>query len=161
MDSKAQKKLSEFFTRVNHLYSDIELWLKTEQFIIKKEKIEISEKIAGSYKIESLIVLDNENNKIAELRPVGAWIIAAEGRVDIIGKLNKENLVYLISEGPHLTIIEEAKNSKTAKSSRPLFRGIEGNGWYWIESKRPGRARLLDKNLFIDLMSMVSDYEFV
>lgn len=161
MNAKARKKLDEFIARVNTLYSEVGSWLENEPFSTRKETIEINEKLAGKYEIESLTISDNEGILIAELRPIGAWIIAAEGRVDIIGKSDNENLVYIVSDGPHVTMQEKTENQKIQRSSRPIFKGIEGSGWYWIESKRLGRARLLDKNLFIDLMSVVSDYELI
>jgi hypothetical protein len=105
-----------------------------------------------------LTIDDAHGKQVAQLIPVGAWIIGAEGRVDLVGLLDKEILVYLKKGGPHLKVKESTEPSDAREWSRPLFQGVDRPGWYWIEEKRLGRARLVTKQLFLDLLAEVSDH---
>ncbi len=41
-----------------------------------------------------------------------------------------------------------------------LIKEVGQDGWYWIEDKRLGKTHAVNKELFLDLLAEVSDYEF-
>jgi hypothetical protein len=79
-------------------------------------------------------------------------------RVDIVGTIDREILVYLEQGGP--TISKSVTvNGQVETHTVPLYRGVSEAGWYWVESRKPSRARHLDKAMFLDLLEEVSDHE--
>jgi hypothetical protein len=91
--------------------------------------------------------------------PVGAWVIGARGRADLIGKLDKVILVSLEEGGSAKTNTITCGDRKETSINK-FYKGIEEAGWYWIEDRRRGRAHKIDKEVFYDLLTEVSDYEF-
>jgi hypothetical protein len=51
------------------------------------------------------------------------------------------------------------KGAAHDEHSRPLFSGVVEDGWYWIEDPHFRKARRVDRELFVDLLQEVSDYE--
>ena len=141
------------------LFSDIENWLKGTDLKASRGTMELDEEVLGRYEAPTVTIQNAQAKKVADLLPVGAQIIGAEGRVDLVGTLDREVLVYLSQGGPRITV--KAANRREAEGGRatPLFRGVEEAGWYWIERSRPARARRLTQELFLDLVSEVSDYD--
>jgi hypothetical protein len=135
---------------------DIEVrkWLTDSPVHFLEKTINVVETASGEYSAPALEILSNEDALIAELEPIGAWIIGALGRVDMKGKYETVNLLYLAKGCPHFTIKVNGEEERSA----PLFRGVDQDGWYWIESGRLRRARSLNVELFLDLLSEISDY---
>ena len=143
---------------MNELYGEVKKWIKEKNLVVQERDVEINEEVTGRYKAPGLYILDKHGRQIAELLPMGAWIIGAEGRVDIRGQLDRANLIYLQAGGPHIKTSVSDSSGKLEEGSWPLFKGIGQAGWYWIEDKLRGKARLIDGELFMELLSEVSDY---
>ncbi|MDI6792366.1 MAG: hypothetical protein QME81_05790 [bacterium] len=152
--------VKEYISEIHQLYSEISSWLEGEQLTIQEEEIEINEEAPGRYNAPRLLIRDPRGNQIADIKPIGAWIIGAKGGIDIVGLLDKEAVVYMEESPQFFTTISVGGEEIEERSSKPLFRGVERPGWYWIEDKRRSKAHLLDKELFLDLLTEVSDYEF-
>ena len=158
MNEQISEIISEFSRRIDELYSNIDSWLSSYGLTALTEEPEINEENSGIYKVNQLAIYDKEE-KIARMMPVGAWVIGANGRVDLIGKFDRTIIVYIEKEGSSLTTtIKDGDRQETF--STQFYKGIEETGWYWIENRRHGKAHLLDKELFLELLSEVSDYEF-
>jgi len=154
------EKVKIFLKSLQHVFSDIETWSRSIGLRTKKEKAEISEEMAGTYSAPILRLIDKQGKEVAVIRPIGTFIIGASGRFDIEGRLDRETVVLLGQGGPVFeTSVSSSKGAILEKKSAPMFRGVDKEGWYWIESRKPGRARLFDKELFGDLVNGVSDYE--
>jgi hypothetical protein len=158
MRSSTKSKQDEYISKLEALYSDVVEWIKDTDLHVSCGQIEIREEIPGSYDAPTLEITNVQGKKVADLLPVGAWIIGAEGRVDLVGLLDRNNLVYLREGGPHIKTIESAGPGEAEEWSKPLFRGVSRPGWYWIEDRRLGRARPVTKQLFLDLLAEVSDH---
>jgi hypothetical protein len=79
------------------------------------------------------------------VKPNGASVIGGEGLIEIEGLLaGKEYLLYM--RKPH------------SKMDVSLYKGINQDGWYWIEDTRRNLAHKLDKSLLLDIITLVSDY---
>ena len=131
-------------------------WVQDTGLITGISNIEIEETVPGKYPVNKLEITDRAKIISVQVIPVGAYVIAAEGRVDIKGYLGKESVVFLKYGGP---VIVSKVNREVNKVSS-LYDGITTEGWYWIEDKRMRRAYLLDKKIFLELVTRVSDYEF-
>lgn len=156
MTTEAKKK--EYLSRLETLYSNVEKWLPKE-YTVKKSDIELNEETPGRYNAPVLEILDKTKTKIAELRPVGAWVIGAEGLVELVGKFDRQRFVFLEAGGPTISVTEIVGDQKT-KVQKSLFKNVINAGWYWIEDSKRSKAALVDKEVFIDLVAEVSNYAF-
>ncbi|EDN65936.1 hypothetical protein BGP_4744 [Beggiatoa sp. PS] len=86
------------------------------------------------------------------MKPIGACAVLAEGMIELESWLGKEHIVYMPTGGPTFT--------EPSGVERPIYRGIDEEGWYWIESSRRTKAYKMDKELLLELMTMVSDHAF-
>ena len=158
MGTKADLTKEQYIKWVKELYQEVKKWIKKENLLAQEKDVEINEEIPGRYKAPGLSIKDKDGKRIAELRPVGAWIIGAKGRIDIVGRLDQAHLVYMEPPGPCITTAISTAGEELEKKSRLLFQGVNLAGWYWIEDKRRGKAHLLDAKLFMELLAEVSDY---
>ena len=158
MGTKADLTKEQYIKWVKELYQEVKKWIKKENLLAQEKDVEINEEIPGRYKAPGLSIKDKDGKRIAELRPVGAWIIGAKGRVDVIGSLDQTHLVYIEPPGPGITTTISTTSEELEKKTTLLFRGVNLAGWYWIEDKRRGKAHLLDAKLFMELLAEVSDY---
>ncbi len=164
MDKEKKVILDEYLNNVSECYTMVEEWLNEKSLFSKRIEYDLHEKASGKYITKKLLILKNENKQIAELLPVGAWIIGANGRIDLIGNFDQQILIFLNKDikmkSSVTTSINDDEYQEVSKNSHSLYKGFEKAGWYWIEDKRFGKAHALNKDLFFDLLSEVSDYEF-
>ncbi len=158
MDVNTKKRVKEYTERLKDLYIHVKKWSAGRSFRFVDKDIDITEMVPGVYSAPALEIRSDTGALIATLEPIGAWIIGALGRVDLKGKSETVNLLYLAKGSPHRTIKITAGGYEE-KRSAPLFRGVDHDGWYWIEDARLGRVRSLDAELFLDLLSGISDHE--
>lgn len=149
---------TEFLDRLTKLYSNISKWVKSRNFQTIHSKMVLNEEAYGKYKVEKLFILKQDGKQIGELLPVGASVIGAMGRVDLIGSVDQEILVFLDKGGPCITTSIGIGNH-TESHTKCLYRGVNEAGWYWIESRKLSRVSKLDEVLFLNLLTEVSDYE--
>ncbi len=159
MNKKAADQVKAFIESVNNFFADVESWIVSSSLKSIRQEIEISEEYSGSYKVSKLILQDESGKKIAELIPVGAFIIGGKGRIDMNGTIDKAIIVNLDAGGQSATTtITVGNRSETSKTA--FYKCIDKQGWYWIENGRRGKANFLNNDLFIELLQEVSDYEF-
>lgn len=159
MKSSTKSRQDEYISRLKKLYAAVETWTKDTDLGVLQGTIELDEEVPGRYEAPTLTIQDSQGKQLAALEPVGAWIIGAEGRVDMSGPLNRESLVYMAKGGPQFTAKATDADKSVEEHTTPLFRGVNEAGWYWIERWRPSRAHRVDEELFMDLLSEVSDYD--
>ena len=150
--------MSSFVDSVNSLFNEIETWIASTKLKGSRHEIEISEEASGKYKVVKLILVDEGGKKVAELTPVGTFIIGGSGRIDLNGSIDKAIIVSLEVGDPSMaTSVTVGGQTETGTNS--FYQGIDKQGWYWIEDKRRGKANFFTKELFIELLREVSDYE--
>lgn len=157
-DEKGQI-LKDFLKHITELYENIENWLDRKIFNIIHEDIELNEEACGVYKVSKLVVKNQEGITIADIVPVGAWVIGANGRVDLLGKYDSVIIVYFEKGGPSITTTISSGGHTTTSETR-FYKGIEEAGWYWVEDRRRGKAHKINREMFYELLAEVSDYEF-
>lgn len=148
-----------FLERVEQLYSRIRDWLSGESISCVLESVSITES-GKAYEAPVLKLNERENRFAAKLIPVGWRVVGAEGRIDLMGNLDRTVFAYLKTGGPIFTTKEKLDDSQSNWTKpRMLFKNIEEEGWYWIEDQRLGKAKPLDKELLLDIIGWVSGYE--
>lgn len=91
------------------------------------------------------MVITHQTEQLAELKPVGAYIMASEGRVDCLAWLDTEYIIYLVNGGPYL-------------SGKQVFKDVDDDGWYWVENNLKSKAHSMNKETFFKLFTLASDY---
>jgi hypothetical protein len=138
-----------YLVRVNHLFDEVNTWLQNEPLQIEPHEIEIGEELTGDYLVPVLTISSvTPPEKLADLKPAGACIIAAEGRIDVEGWLGTEYLAYLIDGGPRVG------------GGRKLYEAVKDDGWYWIENNSSRRVHTVNKDILLQLLTEVSHYGF-
>jgi hypothetical protein len=155
----AEQKKQVYLTRVNQLFGNIKNWLKDEPVAVKLQELEIIEKFTGHYIVPSLSISTQTGQELAEIKPKGAYIILAEGLVDIEGGFGREHITYMVDGGPYN--YRPLPEHTTQFIKKPMFNDIDDNGWYWIEETTDEKVHFINnKNALLDVITQVSDYEF-
>ncbi len=154
MQMNAHDRVNEYKASLEELFAKIRRWVLNHNMTVKETEIEVSEPRAGVYAAPKLTIYDKNNVALAEVVPVGAWIIGADWRVDVRGHLEKEALVYWKAGAPLIRELSVGGPDGHAVE-KPLFRGAEEPGWYWVENGLRAKARPVDEELFMDLVAEV------
>lgn len=148
LESEAtRQKIHLYLERVEQLYTDIRTWLADENLNLKvvNTRVDILEQMAA-YQVTGLSVRTQAGKVLADIKPAGALVIVAEGRVEVKGSLGTEHLLYMLKPRPEL--------------GKPLYKGLNQDAWYWIQDSYRNRAHCLEKKRLLELITLVSDYEF-
>jgi len=159
MNEEKDQILQNFLASIASLYADIDSWLDNTQLKTFREEIELREEACGAYKSQKLSIIKADGTRVADIIPVGAWVIGARGRADLKGKRDEVILVDLEEGGPKIiSTVKWGDHEETSETK--FYNGIKEAGWYWVEDRRRGKAHRIDKELFYELLTEVSDYEF-
>ncbi len=155
LKKNTNKKVENFLTALEDLHKQIENFNKDLGLKIEYRDIDIYERCVGRYKAKALYAYDKEN-LLFEIKPIGACVIAAEGRADFIGTLDKKILVYL--EKQHYLVFKASiGNENFPPDKYELHKGFEKPYWYIpLENKK---VVLLDKENFCWLLEHTSGYK--
>lgn len=149
--STVEQKKQLYLQRVNQLYNQIKHWLSDDTLqVVEGPPVTLQESELGTYSAKVLAIETPEGDVAIQFKPRGANIVMAEGLIELESWLGKEYLVYMRTGGPTLTTPTGVE--------RPIYQGIDTEGWYWIEDSRRIKAHLLNKTLLLELITMVSDY---
>ncbi|MEA3490555.1 MAG: hypothetical protein U9R27_01500 [Campylobacterota bacterium] len=142
MTQEREETFNQYKKNLDKLYEEIAMWSEQNSLTTSSETIEISVDASERATLKKLLLRDENQDTIATLIPISAWVIGAKGRIDFVGTNDKAILVYLKANTP-----------------QSFFKNIDDDAWYWIEDKRRGKAYKLDNEFFNELLLMVSDYE--
>jgi hypothetical protein len=143
--------VEEFIQNLQLMYREVKSWLTG--FVCKENLIEIYEEYALPYKAPELYIYKNDEF-LCKIKPVGAHIIAAEGRADLIGKRDKLSMALLKESKP--VKVNDTKSEQT-DLKKDLYLGYEGAGWYVCWGKR--RITKISSEIFSEAMESVSGYK--
>jgi uncharacterized protein YodC (DUF2158 family) len=157
MDENVKGRVSSFVNSVGRLFTDIESWIASTTLKAIRQPIQISEEASGRYEIDKLTLKSEKGKRVAEFFPVGAFIIGGNGRIDLVGTIDKAIIVNLKTGGPVMTTTIAAEGYKETRTTS-FYEGVTQEGWYLIGDGRHGKAYFFTKDLFFDLLREVSDY---
>ncbi|MDD5034252.1 MAG: hypothetical protein PHE55_05795 [Methylococcaceae bacterium] len=159
MNSDKANHLKFFLNEVSALYSEIREWISGTNLVYDEEPISINEKNCGKYETKKVLLSKKDGTRIAEIVPIGAWVIGANGRIDFKGLHDQIIIVHLSQGGPAANLTIRDAEGHPVTQSKPLFRGINEEGWYWIEHKLSSKGHQLTAELFFDILADISNYE--
>ncbi|HWT04994.1 MAG TPA: hypothetical protein VN224_04485 [Xanthomonadales bacterium] len=144
-----------FVDRIEHLRSEVRGWLARDPKLALNDRPFVVEDVLGRYEAPGLEIV-HDGSPVATVQPLSAAVIGAQGRLDVKGPLDEVPVVYLESAGRMET--RRARGGDVVHL-RPLFRGVEGPGWYWITGSTTREVRRIDESSFRAILIAVSDYE--
>jgi hypothetical protein len=160
MTTPVAESVEEYLRHLEDLYNQIREWLREVGLAWEEKSVAIHEERSGQYAVPRLLIRRPDGEQVAELNPIGADIIGAEGRVDLRGPLDSRPILYLLKGGPTFkTAISTSSGEKQEEHVQPLFKGIDHEGWYTPEDRRPKSVQALERETFLDLLKQVADYE--
>jgi hypothetical protein len=153
--AQLQQQQQTYLTRVEQFYSQVKEWRKPDFKIIENEKVNVRDH-TGEYDVPVLTIfktgLPEPDVLVADLLPKGTAVFMAEGLIKLIGESSEEWIMYFLKKNiPTVT--------DRAGQTRSMYKGVQQDGWYWIDGHR-SRAHLMEDQLLLDLLSVVSGYEF-
>ncbi len=66
-----------------------------KKILCEQKDCKLNEEASGEYTAKKMMIFENGKKQVAEIRTVGAWVIGANGRIDLIGDFDQQILVYL------------------------------------------------------------------
>jgi hypothetical protein len=148
--------LQSYLSKVKQLLADVQNWVEGSGLDLIRSEATISEEEFGTYTVP-VLSLSHSGKRVAQVAPVGASVIGANGRVELRGTLETAAILDFNKGGPSMTTtISIGENTET--KTNYFFRGIDEAGWYWID-RITRKARMMNAELFFDLLVEVSDYE--
>jgi len=130
-----EKEKEEWLAYLNALYKRFEEALKKYtadgKIVISYDEIEITEENVGTYKAPKMIISFGNDHII--LKPIGTFLIAAKGRVDMTGRRGTVKIVLVDSRMKRLQ--DHIKISVTVGNELPPKKEIEIEpqeiNWEW------------------------------
>lgn len=147
----------DYIQRLTALLDEIDGWCRTLGLQTERHPVAMHEESTGRYEGPGLRIL-KDGMPVAKMVPVGSQTIAADGRVDLAGRICRHVFLFYLETNcrDEPTAIVDGRCIYTTS---PIRRGVDRDGWYWLESKSL-RVKRVDENLFIDLLMDVSDHAF-
>ena len=154
------ESVDEYLRHLEELYKQIQEWLHGEGLAWEEQKVVVNEERSGPYKASLLIIRQSDGEQMAKLKPIGAHIIGAKGRVDLSGALDSQPFLYLLTAGPTVEMsISTEPGGELEEHAPPLFRGIDREGWYALADREPKSVQRVNRETFLDLLEKVADCE--
>lgn len=148
------KKIENYLNKVELLFASIEIFCKKQNLNFRYEEVDRYEEYGGSYKTKELYVSENEEF-LFKIKPIGAYIIATEGRVDIIGIYDEKAIIYL--EKPYEMRYIKKVGEKRDELSKLLYEGFKKEGWY-LSLKRK-KITFVDNHTLCETLEDISEYQ--
>ncbi|OQW92264.1 MAG: hypothetical protein BWK78_02210 [Thiotrichaceae bacterium IS1] len=151
------EKQQIYLDRVGQFFAQVNNWIPSEF-----NRIETTQWVTdntGKYEVPVLSMSipqpptpEIDDGAIADLLPEGTSVLMGEGLIKMKGMFGEEWIMYLLKES--------VKIRDRFGRERPMFKGIRTDGWYWIEDTHRNRAHLMNREIFLELVTFVSEYEF-
>ena len=159
MNTTADATVDEYRRHLGELYEQARGWLSEAGLDCEEKSMALHEERSGQYDAPRLLIRQLDGEPLAELRPIGADILGAEGRVDLHGPLDSRPILYLLTGGPTLHPSSSTESGeKPQEHTRPLFRGIDHEGWYALADREHKSVRTLNRETFLELLEKAVDY---
>lgn len=148
---------------LDDLYKHVSEWLKdyTDQGTVQIDfqPFDLHESTIGSYQVRKATI--HIGNKKVEMIPVGATLVGALGRVDMIGEVGSAMLLVVSKEAKRPTIVSREFDPKKQKPPVLKSKGIPHAEWVWKVASPPPRIRFTDlsETSFLQLVMEVSNGE--
>jgi len=147
-----ETKRQGYLEKVERFYRQVQDWIHNDFDFALTENCPILDTI-GTYPVEVLSIRRKNTPEptLADLFPQGIAVFMGEGLIELKGIFGTEWIIYMLKDG----IIIGNEYDKVMH----IYKGIEKDGWYWLEESEETKPHLMNKALFFNLLSLVSDYD--
>ncbi len=147
-----EAKQRNYLEKVGQFYRQVQDWIQNDFYFAITEKSPILDTI-GTYPVNVLSIYRKNRQKaaLADLFPQGIAVFMGDGLIELKGIFGTEWIIYMLKDG---IIIDNEHDTVTH-----IYQGIEKDGWYWLEESEETKPHLMNKALFFNLLSLVSDYD--
>ena len=157
MNTKTQKLINTFNSRIEQLISVIKTWLVEEkiEFSEKVEAITLDEGFTEQYQTKRVkISLDNKDMTLM-LVPSGIKVIGTEGKVELRGESGFESIVYLKEQTRYFTTqkLEALMKKEKGFGEAPVYKK---EGWHWLDDSITGKKPEFCKDIFFALLERIN-----
>jgi hypothetical protein len=146
-----------YIKRVNVFFTQVKDWLTDTSLETVEMPTRTITDATGTYQvgIMAIVIKDKPEleDNVASIFPMGATTLLGEGILEIAGAFGEEKLIYFCRN-----TLQQVEYKLGVL--RPIYRGVDLDGWYWLESSMSNRALLITRERFFDLIRMVSFHEF-
>jgi hypothetical protein len=158
------KERDEWLVRLHDLYLQVEVFLadyvQTGSVKIAYAPVEITEEQVGTYQATSMVV--TIGRKTVRLEPIGTFLIATKGRVDVVGPRESGRLTLLDKDVKNLSQLIRVSVSIVGKSAAPPpppQKDPSSIQWVWRIVGRPPKIDILEltKESFLSLLAEVAN----
>ncbi|MDM8562323.1 hypothetical protein QUF54_03115 [Candidatus Marithioploca araucensis] len=145
----------QYFKRIKAFFTQVEEWLPDELEISYPVPQRTVTDTTGTYQVgmASIYKKPEPDDFVVDIFPMGATTLLGEGILEIRGAFGEEKLIYFCRNT--LPQVEYKPDM-----FRPIYRCVDSDGWYWLESSMSNRAVFVAREQLFDLIRMVSFYEF-
>jgi hypothetical protein len=108
------------------LYQKVQAWVGEDRpaAFVRENAVTLDEERSGPYHVAALEIA--AGGRSARLEPIAAWVVGADGRVDLVGPGGRE--VFVVDDR---------------------------RGWFWVGDRQPNRLQTLTSQLFVQLLDGV------
>ncbi|MCX7015126.1 MAG: hypothetical protein NTW86_21665 [Candidatus Sumerlaeota bacterium] len=148
--TSASAKVEQYKARLEELFQTVEAWAKewSPKAQVKRIPSQITEPVPGAYSVDILEIQQPGLRRPVRLRPLGCYIVGAEGRVEVESNLDHESLMYIPGGGPDMTIQVGGASGRLPKHSKArTLRKETAEGWVWVQSRLMGLYPTLNDDL--------------
>ncbi|MBV8299299.1 MAG: hypothetical protein JO083_07135 [Candidatus Eremiobacteraeota bacterium] len=142
-----------FRVRLDALLNEVRQWLSADPRVLVTDHRYVVEDPFGRYEAPGLQI-SAEGRIIAELVPEAGVVIAADGRVNLVGEIDRLTILYLTGPGRFESTINGVQHF-----GRNLFPQFSQEGWYWLRNNEGPEVRFVDEATFRLMIPAVSDFE--
>jgi hypothetical protein len=156
------KERDEWLVRLHDLYLQVEGFLgdyvRTGSVKVAYAPVEITEEQVGTYETTSMVV--TIGRKTVRLEPIGTFLIATRGRVDVVGPSESGRLTLLNKDVKNLAqLIHVSVGIGGKLPAPPPQRDPSSIQWVWRIMGRPPKMDILEltKESFLSLLAEVAN----
>jgi hypothetical protein len=149
------ERLEELYEQVGGFLAD---YLASGQVVVSFEPIRIEEEAVGLYQARQMVI--SIGRKTVRLEPVGTFLIAMKGRVDVIGPGERGRIVLLDKSVTDVRqLIHVSVSIGSAPPAPPKPKPASEIEWRWKIMGRPPKMQISDltKDTFLDLLAEVGN----
>lgn len=155
----AKADLVAYRRHIQMLYERVQPWCKELGLAVAFGTHHLSERRHGEYEVPTLAIANPKGNKLATLVPQGEVIVSALGRVDLMGASGRAEKFLFLREHGYITVrdFETGRRLSLTPDPKRAFMGVKAADWYWVPAYPVRRAWPLTLELFVDVLTAVSD----
>ncbi|CAM2156604.1 conserved protein of unknown function [Pararobbsia alpina] len=152
-----EQRLELYLKRVDAFLAQVREWCSTRPLVLTEFLIGKGELAMPDYVVPALRIATLTGKKLGEVLPTGALTLTGAGQICIKVSIVNHRLSFQTDPRP---IVDGKREPLILDGSyeRKVRRGVNGDGWYWLEN-RALKLKPVTEALFFELLSDGARYE--